>query len=70
MVLTLLAPAVTWAMAAPQLWLDRKLLGPSRHQSLAARVGDLERSRSRMVEVADTERRRIERDLHDGAQAA
>jgi hypothetical protein len=36
---------------------------------LAARVGDLARTRSRMVVAADAERRRIERDLHDGAQA-
>jgi signal transduction histidine kinase len=35
---------------------------------LRARVGELRRSRSRIVEVAQTERRRLERDLHDGAQ--
>jgi signal transduction histidine kinase len=67
-VLLLNAPYVTRSMAAVQVWVDRKLLGPSR-RSLAARVGELERSRSRMVAAADTDRRRIERDLHDGAQA-
>ena len=31
-------------------------------------VGELERSRARVVDAAEQERRRIERDLHDGAQ--
>ncbi|HYG94703.1 MAG TPA: sensor histidine kinase, partial [Nocardioides sp.] len=35
---------------------------------LRSRVADLERSRARVVEVAIAERRRLERDLHDGAQ--
>jgi len=35
---------------------------------LRARVEELRRSRSRIVEVAQSERRRLERDLHDGAQ--
>jgi len=67
-VVLLNAPYVARSMAAVQVWVDRKLLGPSR-RALAARVGELERSRSRMVVAADADRRRIERDLHDGAQA-
>jgi signal transduction histidine kinase len=35
---------------------------------LRARVEELRRSRARIVEVAQTERRGLERDLHDGAQ--
>jgi signal transduction histidine kinase len=35
---------------------------------LRARVEELRGSRARLVEAGDTERRRIERDLHDGAQ--
>jgi signal transduction histidine kinase len=35
---------------------------------LRARLEDLRASRARIVEAADTERRRIERNLHDGAQ--
>ena len=35
---------------------------------LRARVEDLRASRARIVEAADAERRRVERDLHDGAQ--
>ena len=32
------------------------------------RVAELEASRARIIEAADAARRRIERDLHDGAQ--
>jgi signal transduction histidine kinase len=35
---------------------------------LAGRLVDLERSRTRIITAGDAERRRIERDLHDGAQ--
>ncbi|MGR6999824.1 histidine kinase [Yinghuangia aomiensis] len=46
----------------------RALLGPSREEVLARRVADLAESRAGVVDAADAERRRIERDLHDGAQ--
>jgi signal transduction histidine kinase len=36
---------------------------------LRARIEELRASRARIVEAGDTERRRLERDLHDGAQA-
>jgi signal transduction histidine kinase len=36
---------------------------------LQARVEELRRSRSRLVEAGDAARRRLERDLHDGAQS-
>jgi signal transduction histidine kinase len=48
--------------------LARALLGPSRREALAQRVESLARSRADVVAAADAERRRIERDLHDGAQ--
>jgi signal transduction histidine kinase len=35
---------------------------------LARRVDELERSRARVVDAGDAERRRLERDLHDGTQ--
>lgn len=35
---------------------------------LADRLGELERSRARIVSAQDAERRRIERDIHDGVQ--
>jgi signal transduction histidine kinase len=47
------------------------LLGPNRTRELAElvrRVEDLAESRAEVVDAADAERRRIERDLHDGAQ--
>lgn len=45
----------------------RAMLGPSTVQ-LRERVDDLRYSRARIIEAADAERRRLERDLHDGAQ--
>jgi signal transduction histidine kinase len=48
--------------------LVRVLLGPGRREELALRVESLARSRADLVDAADAERRRIERDLHDGAQ--
>ncbi len=35
---------------------------------LRARIEELEESRARVIEAADAERRRLERNLHDGAQ--
>jgi signal transduction histidine kinase len=47
--------------------LARVMLGPSTVQ-LRERVDDLRHARARIIEAADGERRRLERDLHDGAQ--
>src|SRR5215813_5047870 len=66
LVLLLAAPQLTRAMAVADAALSRRLLGPRR--DLAARVTELEISRERVVDAAEAERRRIERDLHDGAQ--
>lgn len=44
------------------------LVGLLRHSEEAERLAAVEASRARLVEAATTERRRIERDLHDGAQ--
>jgi signal transduction histidine kinase len=66
--LLLVAPA----LAAALTWLDSRaghaLLGPSRAVELERRVESLAESRAGVVDAADAERRRIERDLHDGAQ--
>lgn len=48
--------------------LARYLLGPNETQALRARTAQLRASRARGVDAAEAERRRIERDLHDGAQ--
>ncbi len=46
---------------------NARLLGVgSETQRLRERVGSLESSRTGLVDAVDTERRRIERDLHDG----
>ncbi|MFF7729918.1 histidine kinase [Streptomyces sp. NPDC008001] len=43
-------------------------LGPSRAELLEMRVEEVTESRAGVLDAADAERRRIERDLHDGAQ--
>ncbi|MEV4764327.1 histidine kinase [Micromonospora chokoriensis] len=64
--LVLLAYAVT-ALACGQAALVRHLLDPPEAQ-LAEAVQQLRRSRSGLVDAFEIERRRIERDLHDGVQ--
>jgi signal transduction histidine kinase len=57
------------AMAWVQVQLSRVLLEPSDRQRLAGRVEDLTRTRAAAADVQAAELHRIERDLHDGAQA-
>ncbi|THV30199.1 sensor histidine kinase [Glycomyces paridis] len=64
----LAAPWVTRGLAALDALMARQLLGTSRAEALELRVTDLAASRNSTVDAADAERRRIERDLHDGAQ--
>jgi signal transduction histidine kinase len=61
----LAAPWVTRAAASADGWLIAGLLGPGR---LAQRVRDLEQSRALAVDDSAALLRRLERDLHDGAQ--
>jgi len=61
----LAAPWVTRAVASADGWLIGSLLGPGR---LAQRVRDLEQSRALAVDDSAALLRRLERDLHDGAQ--
>ncbi|MEU8307295.1 histidine kinase [Actinomadura sp. NPDC048955] len=67
----LLLVAAPWAAAGVRR-LDVRaasaLLGPDRAKELQRRVEDLAEKRASVVDAADIERRRIERDLHDGAQ--
>ena len=49
-------------------WLAAQLLGSNADPELTAQVTELQDARSRIIAAADDERRRIERDLHDGAQ--
>jgi signal transduction histidine kinase len=62
------APRVTLALATADAAVARYLIGPGSQADMTVRIGELERSRARVVGSADAERRRIERDLHDGAQ--
>jgi signal transduction histidine kinase len=58
---------LTYVLTTAEGALAKTLLGVSAAQ-LARRVDALEGSRARVVDAAEAERRRIERDLHDGAQ--
>ncbi|MGW8776941.1 histidine kinase [Streptomyces sp. NPDC055796] len=67
----LLLLATPWAAAALarlDAFAAAALLGPNRAKELERRVEDLAESRAGVLDAADLERRRIERDLHDGAQ--
>ncbi|MEV6973854.1 sensor histidine kinase [Kitasatospora sp. NPDC093806] len=45
-----------------------RMLGPGRREALEHRIEEVVESRAGLVDAVDAERRRIERDLHDGAQ--
>lgn len=57
-------PWIGWAHGR----LAMAMLGPDRSQRLEHKAERLQASRARGVDAAEAERRRIERDLHDGAQ--
>ncbi|HEY6276499.1 MAG TPA: sensor domain-containing protein [Streptosporangiaceae bacterium] len=61
----LAAPWLARAAAAADCWLMRAMLGPGR---LTQRVADLEQTRAQAVQDSAALLRRLERDLHDGAQ--
>jgi len=62
------APWLAQFVARADERLARSLLGPSHTEELALRLESLAKSRAEIVAATDAERRRIERDLHDGAQ--
>ncbi|MFE2061788.1 histidine kinase [Streptomyces sp. NPDC059467] len=66
--LLFLGPRLTGALVRLETRAAEVLLGPSRTEKLARRVADLAESRAGVLDAADAERRRIERDLHDGVQ--
>jgi signal transduction histidine kinase len=68
LVLLVAAPFVTDGVAALDVLLTRSLLGPSRAAELEHRVERLTQTRAGAVDAADAERRRLERNLHDGTQ--
>jgi signal transduction histidine kinase len=68
LVLLAAAPFVTDGVAALDVRVTRALLGPSRAAELEHRVERLTKTRAGAVDAADAERRRLERNLHDGTQ--
>jgi len=66
--LVAVAPWVTRALVRLDAITARWLLTPRRRDELGEQVGRLETRRAAAVDSAEAERRRIERDLHDGAQ--
>jgi signal transduction histidine kinase len=68
LLLLLAAPQVTRGLAIMDAAAGVLLLGSAGRAGLTARIGELETSRARVMDAAEAERRRIERDLHDGAQ--
>jgi signal transduction histidine kinase len=62
------APWVARGLAGADTWLATSVLGPSRIDRLDDRVRTLTVSRAGLVDATDLERRRLERDLHDGIQ--
>jgi signal transduction histidine kinase len=52
----------------PQVRFPGETIETRRAREYRARVADLSDARQRIIAAADAERRRIERDLHDGAQ--
>ncbi|MGW6598412.1 sensor histidine kinase [Streptomyces sp. NPDC055036] len=61
------APYTITAWAGARAAVTRLMLAP-RDSELGRRLTDVRASRARLVDAFDAERRRIERDLHDGAQ--
>ncbi|MFJ8084992.1 sensor histidine kinase [Streptomyces sp. NPDC096205] len=66
LLITLATPWIVRALTMVDRLLVHGLLGPSR---LSARVVELESDRGVVIDTAAADLRRIERDLHDGAQA-
>jgi signal transduction histidine kinase len=66
--LLVVSPALIRFLRGIDVRLAGLLLARPRKQEMSERVEQLTESRARVVDAAEAERRRIERDLHDGAQ--
>ena len=66
--LLVVSPLLMRLASALDAELARRLLGRSESGALAERVTQLVTSRQQVVDSVEAERRRMERDLHDGAQ--
>ncbi|GAA4090279.1 sensor histidine kinase [Nonomuraea soli] len=56
------------AVGAAERWLAGRFLGPGEVELMRRRIAELTSTRAGIVRAVDDERRRIERDLHDGVQ--
>lgn len=63
-----LVPPAARRYAKADVMVARFLLAPGSYERLARRVESLAQSRADVIAATDAERRRIERDLHDGIQ--
>lgn len=68
LVVLLTAPWLTRGLSRLSLGMAEGLLAGGETEVLRQRVATVEASRAEVVDAAEAERRRIERDLHDGAQ--
>ncbi|MFI6791990.1 sensor histidine kinase [Nonomuraea sp. NPDC050383] len=66
--LLVLLAAATAVAGAGERRLAGRFLGPGRQEVMRRRIAELTATRSGIVRAVDDERRRIERDLHDGVQ--
>lgn len=67
-VLTVFTLAILWYSAILDRAVDRLLLAPSKADTLTKEVTALDDARQGAVGAAESERARLERDLHDGVQ--
>ncbi|MER6000623.1 histidine kinase [Nonomuraea angiospora] len=67
-VLLALVALMTLAVGSLERRLADHFLGPGSHELMRRRIAELTATRSGIVRAVDDERRRIERDLHDGVQ--
>ncbi|KAB8189910.1 two-component sensor histidine kinase [Nonomuraea phyllanthi] len=67
-VLLALVVLLTLAIGSLERRLAERFLGPGDHELMRRRIAELTATRSGIVRAVDDERRRIERDLHDGVQ--
>ena len=68
LIVLFIAPWVARGAALLDITVATAMLGPSRAEQLTEHVSTLAESRAGVVSAADDERRRLERDLHDGTQ--
>ncbi|MEV4112821.1 histidine kinase [Nonomuraea sp. NPDC049695] len=67
-VLLALVALMALAVGSLERRLADRFLGPGSHELMRRRIAELTATRSGIVKAVDDERRRIERDLHDGVQ--